>query len=81
MKNEKYLRRKIQYIILIPIVLAIILTCVTIYLNGLDSKVGTFSLAVLVVRARPGKPTQVLEDYETPLGVEVIINHVGDCFD
>ena len=49
MKNEKYLRRKIQYIILIPIVLAIILTCVTIYLNGLDSKVGTFSLAVLVV--------------------------------
>ena len=22
-----------------------------------------------------------LEDYETPLGVEVIINHVGDCFD
>ena len=49
MKNEKYLRRKIQYIILIPIILAIILTCVTIYLNGLDSKVGTFSLAVLVV--------------------------------
>ena len=22
-----------------------------------------------------------IEDYETPLGVEVIINHVGDCFD
>ena len=22
-----------------------------------------------------------LPDYETPLGVEVIINHVGDCFD
>ena len=23
----------------------------------------------------------ILEDYETPLGVEVMINHVGDCFD
>ncbi|MCR4846051.1 MAG: DHH family phosphoesterase [Eubacterium sp.] len=49
MKNEKSLRRKIQYIILIPIVLAILLTCVTIYVNGLESRVGTFSLAVLVV--------------------------------
>ena len=29
----------------------------------------------------PGKPTVTLNDYETPLGVEVIINHVGDCFD
>ena len=28
-----------------------------------------------------GKPVETLEDYETPLGVEVIINHVGDCFD
>ena len=28
-----------------------------------------------------GKKTVPLEDYETPLGVEVIINHVGDCFD
>lgn len=49
MKNEKHLRRKIQYIILIPIILAVLVTCVTIYLNGLESKVGTFSLAVLVV--------------------------------
>ena len=49
MKNEKSLRRKIQYIILIPIILAILLTCVTIYVNGLESKVGTFSLAILVV--------------------------------
>ena len=23
----------------------------------------------------------VFEEYETPLGVEVMINHVGDCFD
>ena len=28
-----------------------------------------------------GETTYRLEDYETPLGVEVIINHVGDCFD
>ncbi len=28
-----------------------------------------------------GDKTYPLEDYETPLGVEVIINHVGDCFD
>ena len=28
----------------------------------------------------PGETVE-LEDYETPLGVEVIINHVGDCFD
>ena len=41
---------------------------------------------------RPDKPTQgktphlpgeeiFIEEYETPLGVDVIINHVGDCFD
>ena len=29
----------------------------------------------------PGTPVYVFEDYNTPLGVEVIINHVGDCFD
>ncbi len=28
-----------------------------------------------------GNPTVTLDDYETPLGVEVVINHVGDCFD
>ena len=28
-----------------------------------------------------GNPKEELEDYETPLGVEVMINHVGDCFD
>ena len=41
---------------------------------------------------RPDKPTEgktprlpgediIIEEYETPLGVDVIINHVGDCFD
>ena len=29
----------------------------------------------------PRTPVYVVKDYETPLGVEVIINHVGDCFD
>ncbi len=29
----------------------------------------------------PGETWYVFEEYETPLGVEVIINHVGDCFD
>ena len=42
--------------------------------------------------SRPDKPTEgktprlpgeeiIIEEYETPLGVDVIINHVGDCFD
>ncbi len=29
----------------------------------------------------PGDTYYVFEEYETPLGVELIINHVGDCFD
>ncbi len=29
----------------------------------------------------PGPPLYSIDDYDTPLGVEVIINHVGDCFD
>ncbi|MBR3332670.1 MAG: Cna B-type domain-containing protein, partial [Clostridia bacterium] len=28
-----------------------------------------------------GTPKEELDDYRTPLGVNVIINHVGDCFD
>ena len=30
---------------------------------------------------RPGKPTTDIPDYDTPLGVEVSVNHVGHCFD
>ena len=30
--------------------------------------------------AGPGETTTI-EDYKTPLGVEIVINHVGDCFD
>ena len=29
----------------------------------------------------PGNPLTDIDDYGTPLGVEVILNHVGDCFD
>jgi len=29
----------------------------------------------------PGSPAYFLEDYGVPLGIGVIINHVGDCFD
>ena len=50
----------------------------------------TFTNAVW---SRPDKPSQgkkpktagqamyIFEDYDTPLGVEIVINHVGDCFD
>ena len=29
----------------------------------------------------PGNTFYIFEDYDTPLGVEIMINHVGDCFD
>lgn len=29
----------------------------------------------------PGEPYLIIEEYGTPLGIEVIINHVGDCYD
>ena len=28
-----------------------------------------------------GTPVLIIEEYGTPLGIDVIINHVGDCFD
>ena len=30
---------------------------------------------------RPGKPVLLIDDYNTPLGIDVDINHVGYCFD
>ena len=32
-------------------------------------------------RKVPGEPVVYFDDYETPLGVQVIINHVGDCYE
>lgn len=29
----------------------------------------------------PGNPVITIDEYDTPLGVNVIINHVGDCYD
>ena len=34
-----------------------------------------------VPKKAPGNAFYIFEDYETPLGVEIMINHVGDCFD
>ena len=34
-----------------------------------------------VPKKAPGNAFYIFDDYETPLGVEVMINHVGDCFD
>ena len=28
-----------------------------------------------------GETLYVFDEYDTPLGVEIVINHVGDCFD
>jgi len=29
----------------------------------------------------PDEMVEIFEGYDTPLGLDVIINHVGDCFD
>ena len=34
-----------------------------------------------VPKKKRGEELFIIDDYDTPLGVEVIINHVGDCFD
>ena len=49
MNKEKQLKRRIEYIIIIPILLALTLLLFTIYENGLDSRIGTISVALLVV--------------------------------
>ena len=61
----------------------------------LESKIeeGNVTIFTNKLWTRPDAPSQggrpktagdtwyVFEEYDTPLGVEVIINHVGDCFD
>ena len=53
---------------------------------------GTVTVVTNKRWTRPDNPTEgktpqlpgeeiFIEEYETPLGVDVIINHVGDCFD
>ena len=49
MSNERQLKRRIKYILIIPVLLALILLGFEIYVNGINSKVGIASLALLVV--------------------------------
>ena len=61
-------------------------------LEGVEQQ-GSHMTFTNAIWERPEQPTQgrkpktkgetwyVFEDYDTPLGVEVVINHVGDCFD
>ena len=49
MNKEKKLKRRIQYIIIIPIVLALALLGVTIYENGLNSNMGRVSVVCLII--------------------------------
>ena len=52
--------------------------------NTVEGSVTTFTNTLY---ARPNKPNSpgtpylIIEEYGTPLGVEIVINHVGDCFD
>ena len=62
------------------------------YKEGTVSVKGDVTVFTNTIWKRPDTPTQGkkpktpgevvnIEEYETPLGVEIIINHVGDCFD
>ena len=53
---------------------------------------GTVTVITNKLWTRPDTPTQGrtpkfpgetidIEEYDTPLGIEAVINHVGDCFD
>jgi hypothetical protein len=41
----------------------------------------TYRLPLPPTPGNPGKPYITIDDYGTPLGINVMINHVGDCFD
>ena len=49
MNNEKKIKNRIQITIVLPIILALILLGVSIYINGLDTKIGVISVVLLVV--------------------------------
>ena len=49
MNNAKKLRRRIQYIIVIPIVLALVLLGFTIYENGVSTRMGIVGIILLIV--------------------------------
>ena len=56
------------------------------YMNLMDSKFYrtyfiVLTVALIAIAIGLLWLNGVVKDYETPLGVEVMINHVGDCFD
>ena len=53
---------------------------VTIFVNELHGK-GDPPEGKHIPKNRRGNQYLIIQDYGTPLGVEVPINHVGDCFD
>ncbi|MCR5544343.1 MAG: DHH family phosphoesterase [Eubacterium sp.] len=46
MNKEKQIKRRIQWIIVIPVVLTLAIMGVMIYMNGLDSKIGSLCVAI-----------------------------------
>ena len=62
------------------------------YVQESMTTTGTVTVITNKPWTRPDTPTEgrtpklpgetiVFEEYDTPLGIEVMINHVGDCFD
>lgn len=49
MSNERQLKNRIKYILIIPVILALILLGFEIFVNGIGSKVGMVSLSMLVI--------------------------------
>jgi len=53
----------------------------TVFTNALFERGGDVPEEKKIPTKRRGNSYIIVEDYGTPLGVEVDINHVGDCFD
>ena len=53
----------------------------TVFTNTVIERNGGAAGRQACQQAERGENYLIIEDYGTPLGVEVVINHVGDCFD
>ena len=49
MKNEKKLKNRIKLVIVTPVILALFLTALSIYKNGLETKMGLVSVGILAI--------------------------------
>ena len=49
MKNEKKLKNRIKLVIVTPVILALFLTALSIYKNGLETKMGLISVGILAI--------------------------------